>query len=127
MIIVLNTDTTQKLDIDWVDYGILKIIYSSGINGRPCFISQKLLSDYLGLSRQTINNRMRNLEKKGYLITKFQYKKVSGKIKILFEKEKKQVQYIRKKTTEKKREERIKKNDGLIDLFNQVYERIRRK
>lgn len=127
MVIVLNTETTQKLDIDWLDYGILKIIYSSGINGRPCFISHEMLSQYLGTSRQTINSRLRKLEKKGYLITNFQYKKVSGKVRILFEKEKKQMQYIRKKTIEKKREERIRKNDGMIELFNKVYARIKGK
>jgi len=125
MTIILNTECCKRLDINLLEYTILKIIYASQTKKNHCYISQQTLANYLGVSRQTINNKLKKLEKMQYIIKAFQYKRVSKKIEELFNREK----YLYSKILTKHREngkKKIKENPSpMLELFNEVYGRIK--
>lgn len=126
MIVILNTDYLEKLSIDLINYSILKMIYASETKKQACFISQEKMSEYLGITRQTLSKRLKELEKMGYLYKSFQYKRVSAKVREIFDKES-YYHALKQIKTRRKKKENIKKNGGsLLALFDAVYGKLKK-
>lgn len=126
MIVILNTDYLERLDIDFLNYAILKMIFASETKKQACFISQEKMSQYLGITRQTLSKRLKDLEKKGYLYKSFQYKRVSPKVRDIFEKES-YYHALKQIKTRRKKKYNLKKNSGdLLALFDAVYGKIKK-
>lgn len=125
MILILNTSTLQKLNCDFIDYSILKMIYSSETKKQACFIGQVKMSEYLGITRQTLNKRLKKLEEKKYIYKSFQYKRVSPKIAKILQYENYEFALLKAKA-KKNKETKRKTNTGILELFNKVYERTKR-
>ena len=127
MLVLLNTETIKKLDISFLDYAILKIIYASETKKSSCFISQEKLAQYLGVTRQTIYKRLKELEKKDYLRKDFQFKRVTLNVKKIFLNERQAFKVVREKHKIKEIETRQEKNSDMLELFNAVYSKIKRR
>ena len=78
MKIVLNTDLCAKMGVDFIDYAIIKMIYTSTSKGGKCFISYETMGVYLGLNKSTIQRRIKSLQERGLIYSQDCFKWLSS-------------------------------------------------
>lgn len=127
MKIVLNTDLCAKMGVDFIDYAIIKMIYTSTSKGGKCFISYETMGVYLGLNKSTIQRRIKSLQERGLIYSQDCFKWLSSDCKEFISKNDCGANYgAKKEKSPQKNKSPYKKTENLPKWFAK-YEEEREK